>query len=189
MVWAERFTRYTRRIRPGGSGMEIFDFLAEHGIRYQRCDHPAVFTCEEAERLVPPLPGAKVKNLFVTDKKGLRHFLVMVGYDTSVDLKALGGLLGAGGLRMASGERLRARLGVTPGSVTALAVVNDRDGAVQVVVDVNIWEAEAVLCHPLVNTSTLVLLHEDFRRFLDVTGHPARVLSVPSRRTGENNGT
>jgi Ala-tRNA(Pro) deacylase len=169
--------------------MEIFDYLDRQGISYKRCDHPAVFTCEEAERIVPVLPGAKVKNLFVTDKKGRRHFLVMVGYDTAVDLKALGALLGAGGLRMASAERLQARLGVTPGSVTPLAVVNDSEGTVQVVVDNKIWEAQAVLCHPLVNTSTLVVPSDDFRRFLDVTGHPARVLSVPLRDTGENHGT
>jgi len=168
--------------------MEIFDFLDQQGIHYERCDHPAVFTCEEAERFVPPLPGAKVKNLFVTDKKGRRHFLVMVGYDTSVDLKALGGLLGAGGLRMASAKRLQARLGVTPGSVTPLALINDSDGAVQVVIDDKIWEAQAVLCHPLVNTSTLVVSSGDFRRFLDVTDHGARVLSVPARLTGENDG-
>jgi Ala-tRNA(Pro) deacylase len=90
---------------------------------------------------------------------------------------------------MASAKRLQARLGVTPGSVTPLAVVNDKEGAVQVVIDDKIWRARAVLCHPLVNTSTLVVPTEDFRRFLDVTDHPARVLSVPARLTGENDET
>ncbi|HDR14028.1 MAG TPA: hypothetical protein ENN79_00795, partial [Desulfobacteraceae bacterium] len=72
-------------------------------------------------------------------------------------------------------------------SVTVLAVVNDTERVVEIVVDEKIWEAQAVLCHPLVNTSTLVVPKEDFRRFLDVTGHPARVLSVPARLTGEKN--
>ena len=61
--------------------MDIFRFLEENGIAYERCDHPAVFTCEEAERVVPPMEGAKTKNLFVRDKKGRRHFLVVVGYE------------------------------------------------------------------------------------------------------------
>ena len=55
---------------------EFYQFLADHHIEYERHDHPAVYTVEEAERLVPPLPGAKSKNLFLRDKKGLHHFLV-----------------------------------------------------------------------------------------------------------------
>ncbi len=168
--------------------MEIFEYLDGNGINYQKCDHPAVFTCEEAERLVPALPGTKVKNLFITDKKGRSHFLVMVGYHTSVDLKTLSKMLGVGGLRMASAKRLKDRLGVTPGSVTVLAVVNDSDAAVNVVVDKKIWESNAILCHPLTNTSTLVVPREDFRRFLEISGHPATVLSIPARGTGEKNG-
>ena len=58
--------------------MDIFRFLEENGITYERCDHPAVFTCEEADRLVPPMEGAKTKNLFLRDKKGRRHFLAVV---------------------------------------------------------------------------------------------------------------
>mgnify|MGYP001070242727 CR=1 FL=1 len=69
--------------------MDIYAFLSEHEIEYERHDHPPVFTVEEALRLVPRLPAAKTKNLFVRDKKGRRHVLVVVGYDKTVDLKAL----------------------------------------------------------------------------------------------------
>src|SRR3989339_314573 len=65
-----------------GSGFpmaDLFGFLETHRIGYQRTDHPAVFTVEEARRLVPPLPAAKTKNLFLRNKKGTRHFLVVVG--------------------------------------------------------------------------------------------------------------
>lgn len=161
--------------------MEILDYLEKHFIRYQLHEHPAVFTCEEAGRLVPPLPAAKVKNLFVTDKKGSKHFLVMVGYGKIADLKALGALVGAGGLRMASARRLEEVLGITPGSVTVLAVINDREGAVQVVMDEEISRSGAIQCHPLVNTATLVVPMDDLRRFLDVSGHPPTVVEVPSR--------
>jgi len=93
-------------------------FLGTHGLAPARHEHPPVMTVEESERLVPPLPGAKTKNLFLRDKKGARHFLVSVPHDLAVDLNGLGALLGAGRLGFASPERLAKHLGVTPGSVS-----------------------------------------------------------------------
>ena len=160
---------------------DIYGFLAEHGIEYERCDHPPVFTCEEAERLVPPMTGAKTKNVFVRDKKGRRHFLVMVAYEKVVDLKALGALLGAGPLSLASPRRLEHHLGVDPGSVTILALINDAKKEVEVVFDQALWESPAFRCHPLVNTSTLAISKADIRRFLDLTGHKACILDIPGK--------
>jgi len=125
-------------------------FLAHHRIEAARHEHPPVMTVAESERLVPPLPGAKTKNLFLRDKKGARHFLVTVPYDLAVDLDALALLLGAGRLGFASADRLMKHLGVTPGSVSVLALVNDATKAVELVVDRRLWEAEAVHAHPLV---------------------------------------
>ncbi len=130
---------------------DIYAFLAEHGIPFERVDHPPVFTCEQAERLVPPLPGAETKNLLVRDRRGRRHFLVVVGYDKTVDLKALGDALGVSKLGMASPERLGRVLGIEPGSVSLLAVVNDAEGLVEVLLDEAVWRADALKCHPLVN--------------------------------------
>ena len=164
--------------------MDIYDFLRRHDIAYQRVDHPPVYTCEQARELVPPLPGMEVKNLFLRDKKGRRHFLVVVGYDKSVDLKALSGVIEAAGLTMASPERLERVLGLEPGSVTVLGVVNDSEREVEVVFDADVWEADAIRCHPLVNTTTLSIAREDIARLLDVTGHRHRVVQVPARGAG-----
>ena len=161
--------------------MDIYQFLADHDIEYERHDHPPVFTCEEALRLVPPLLAAKTKNLFLRDRKGRRHFLVAVGYEKAVDLKALASLLGVSKLGFASAERLERYLGVDPGSVSILGVVNDVNRAVEVIVDEDLWVAKAFQCHPLVNTSTLVISRDDLERFLEITGHRVRVLDVPSR--------
>jgi Ala-tRNA(Pro) deacylase len=161
--------------------LDIYEFLEENGIEYQRQDHPAVYTVEEGRRLVPPLPGAKTKNLFLRDRNGIRHFLVVVGYDKVVDLRALRGVLGVSKLGFASPERLQRYLGVDPGSVSILGVVHDTDGEVEVVMDENLWAAEALQCHPLVNTSTLVITRAGIQRFLDLTGHRVRVIDVPSR--------
>jgi Ala-tRNA(Pro) deacylase len=159
--------------------MDITTFLHEHGIAATRHEHEAVMTVEESERLVPKLPGAKTKNLFLRDKKGRRHFLVTVRHDLAVDLNALGEALGAGRLGFASPERLQLHLGVTPGSVSLLALMNDAKGAVEFVIDRALWGADAVQAHPLTNTATMVLAHADLVRFLHVASHAPRIIDVP----------
>jgi Ala-tRNA(Pro) deacylase len=161
--------------------MDIYQFLTTHGIEFERHDHPAVFTCEEAERLVPQLPAAKTKNLFVRDKKGRRHFLVVVGYEKVVDLKALSSVLGVTKLGLASPERLKKHLGVDPGAVTILGVANDSSKDVEVIMDEKLWDSEAFRCHPLVNTSTLVISKKNLKRFLEATGHRLHILNIPSK--------
>jgi len=161
--------------------INIYQFLAEHAIEYERHDHPPVFTCEEADRLVPPLPAAKTKNLFVRDRKGRQHFLVVVGYEKVVDLKALSSLLGVSKLSLASPERLKRYLGVDPGSVTILGVVNDSNKEVEIIVDEGLWDSKAFRCHPLVNTSTLVISRQNLQRFFDTTGHKPRILNIPGK--------
>lgn len=161
--------------------MQIYDYLDTHDIEYERHDHPPVFTCEDVNRLVPALPGRKTKNLFICDNKGKQHFLVTVPDEKSVDLKALGDSLTAKRLRFASAKRLQKHLKLEPGAVTILAAMNDTDQQVHVVVDQAVWEADALQCHPLVNTATLVITLDNVRKFLDATGHQATVLEVPAR--------
>jgi Ala-tRNA(Pro) deacylase len=157
------------------------EFLVRHRIEAFRQEHPPVMTVAESERLVPALPGAKTKNLFLRDKKGARHLLVTVPHNLSVDLDALGAQLGAGRLGFASADRLMKHLGITPGSVSLLALINDTAGAVEFVIDRRLWEAEAVHAHPLVNTATLVIRHAELERFLAATGHTPRVVLIPDR--------
>src|SRR5258706_5212033 len=139
--------------------MDVVQFLRGQGIAAPRHEHPAVMTVEESMRLVPKLPGVKTKNLFLRDKKGRRHFLVTVPHDVAVDLDALAEALGAGGVGFASAERLQKHLGLKPGSVSLLGLVNDSAHAVEFVLDRKLWEADAVHAHPLVNTATMVVPH------------------------------
>jgi len=159
--------------------MDLDAFLAQHGIGAPRHEHAAVMTVEESERLVPKLPGAKTKNLFLRDKKGARHFLVTVRHDLAVDLNVLRTALNAGRLGFASPERLQKHLGITPGSVSLLALINDQSGAVEFIIDRALWEADAVQAHPLVNTATMVLVHGDLERFVAATGHTPQVIDIP----------
>jgi Ala-tRNA(Pro) deacylase len=161
----------------------LHEFLSRHAIEAERHEHPAVMTVEESERLVPKLPGAKTKNLFLRDKKGARHLLVTVPHDLAVDLKELGAALGVDRLGFASPDRLLKYLGVTPGSVSLLGLVNDTGHAVEFVIDRRLWEAEAVHAHPLVNTATMVIPHAQLERFLAATGHSPRIVEIPGRNS------
>src|SRR5256886_13050060 len=163
-----RASRFRVSMRP--RLMDITTFLAHHGIAAQRFEHPPVMTVEESERLVPRLPGAKTKNLFLRDKKGARHFLVTVPHDSAVDLNALGVQLGAGRLGFASSERLMKHLGITPGSVSLLALVNDTAHAVEFVIDPALWDAPAVQAPPLVNDATMGVAPAELGRFFAASG-------------------
>ena len=158
---------------------DFYHFLAQNRIEYERHDHLPVYTVEEAGRLVPALPAAKTKNLFLRDKKGLRHFLVVVPADKRVDLKALPRVVGSNRLSFGSASRLKKYLGVEPGSVSLFAIFNDPGDAVELIVDESLWHSEAFQFHPLVNTSTLVISRENLKRLIAKTGHEAKILSVP----------
>ena len=158
---------------------DVYHFLAGHGIEYERHDHPAVYTVADVQRLVPPLPAAGTKNLFLRDKKGRRHFLVVVPALKRVNLKALGRGVGCGHLSFGSPQRLKKHLGVDPGSVTVLALINDAGHAVEVIFDQELWQEAAFQFHPLVNTSTLLITRDNLQRFFKATGHDVKILPVP----------
>jgi len=160
--------------------MDLYAFLAAHDIAFQRFDHDPVYTVDDVKRLIPDLPGAKVKNLFVRDNKGKRHFLVVVPDHLRVDLKALGPVLGCGRISMASSDRLERHLGILPGAVSLLALFNDRDThVVEPVIDQTLWVSTHFQFHPLINTGTLVIPKVGIESFLAATGHKPLIVPVP----------
>ena len=156
---------------------ELYHFLDEHGFIYQRIEHPPVFTCEQADQYRPDLPGVSTKNLFLRDKRR-RFYLVMTACEKKLDLKKLGQALHAPKLHFGSAESLAELLRLTPGSVTVLGLVNDENHQVELWIDDAIWGYEYFLCHPLVNTATLVLSKADLIRFFNLTGHALHFVSA-----------
>ncbi len=154
------------------SEQEFLKFLDDNGFQYQRVEHPAVFTCAEAELHRPKVPATSTKNLFLCDKKARRFFLVVTSCERTVKLDALAAQLGVNYLRFASEENLFHYLGVTRGAVTMMGLVNDTEHAVELWIDSEIWQGETFLSHPLVNTATLVLSKGELQRFFALTGHP-----------------
>jgi Ala-tRNA(Pro) deacylase len=168
------------------SEIALLEFLDKSGIRYARIEHPPVYTCQEAEQYRPETPGVDTKNLFLRSEaragKAYTFYLVMTACEKRLDLKALGQAMGGEKLHFASEEQLMEVLGLTPGSVTVLALVNDPGHRVTLLIDTAYWPAAAYLCHPLVNTATLVLEHADLLRFFDLTGHTPQVVVMPERK-------
>ena len=160
--------------------------LTAAGIGFHRLDHVAVFTVEESQGLRGTIPGLHSKNLFLKDKKG-RLFLVSARENARIDLKRLHEVVGASGrLSFCSAETLMDRLGVTPGSVTAFAVINDRTAAVTMVLDANLMTGEELNFHPLVNTATLRIARDDMLAFLRGTGHEPMIVDLPVPADGQN---
>jgi Ala-tRNA(Pro) deacylase len=157
---------------------DIDALLATLSITAERYDHAAVFTCEEAERAVPDTGAVHTKNLFLRDKRGRRHVLLVTTCAKSVNLRAFAAQANADNLSFASADRLSRYLGVSPGSVTLLGLANDSSRAVELYVDEEVWNAHRIHAHPLVNTATLVLTHGDVVQFLEHTGHSPRVIRI-----------
>ena len=156
----------------------VYEVLDELGISYARHEHPPVFTVEEAEKHWTQITGAHCKNLFLRNKKGNRHYLVILEASKVADLKSLNKLLGEDRLSFASAERLMKFLGLETGAVSAFGLINDTENHVQVVIDEDLKQAAAVNFHPNVNTATIGVSFPDFEKFLAWCGNPVRYLPL-----------
>jgi Ala-tRNA(Pro) deacylase len=156
----------------------VYAALDALGIRYERHEHPPVFNAEDASKYWDPLAGVQCKNLFLRNKKGDKHYLVVVGIDKRVDLKDLVKIVGDDRLSFGSPERLMAELGLTPGSVSPFGLINDDDGSVRVLIDQDLRGAERLLFHPNINTATVAVSWADLERFLATRRNTVRVVSL-----------
>lgn len=145
----------------------LLAWMAEHGVAQRTVDHPAVFRVDEGHELKAGMPGAHTKNLFLKDKKG-RLWLISARQDTVVDLKRAPKTIGSDRLSFGNEGLLYETLGLTPGSVTALGLINDTDRRVTFVFDKALWDADVVNFHPLTNTATTALAQADFRKILSL---------------------
>lgn len=156
--------------------LPILETLQRLGISYVRYEHPPVATVEEAQQYDDLHPGGHCKNLFLRDKKGTQHFLVILLSDTVVDLSILAKYLKCGRLSFASPDRLFRYLGLLPGAVGPFGVINDINHAVRVIIDKDLLSAETAGFHPNVNTATLVIKVADLQVFLNDRGNSIEVM-------------
>jgi Ala-tRNA(Pro) deacylase len=159
--------------------MFVDQFLDTHQLNVSRFKHAAANTCAEFKALVPSIGGTRNKNLFLQDKKGRRHFLVITHPEAEVDLVKLSEKLEAKKLGFASAARLKQFLDVEPGAVSVLALMRDLETKVELIIDKPIWQANSIQAHPLVNTETLIIENKELQRFLKITGHTPKIINIP----------
>jgi Ala-tRNA(Pro) deacylase len=157
---------------------DIYNVLDELGIEYEKHEHEAVFTVEEADRHRGRLTGGQTKNLFLRNKKGNRHYLLVAEAHKKVDLKRVRERIGERGLSFASPKRLKDHLDLEPGSVSPFGIIHDRDQKVVVLIDQDVLRHESLAFHPNVNTATIIIRTEDFRRFLEHCGNEVRIVRL-----------
>jgi len=155
---------------------KVYDVLEKLEISYNRYEHPPVFTVEQAEKHWKNIAGSHCKNLFLRNKKGNRHYLVILEHSKTADLKALANQLGEDKLSFASPERLERYLGLSTGAVSPFGLINDRTKEVEVVLDQDLKKAGQINFHPNVNTATLGISFNDFELFLTFCGNKLRLL-------------
>jgi Ala-tRNA(Pro) deacylase len=156
----------------------VYAALDALGIAYERYDHPPVFTGEDAAQHWAAIPGRGVKNLFLRNKKGNRHYLVILPIEKEADLRRFVKAIGDDRLSFGSPERLAEHLGLTPGSVSPFGLLNDPAHSVRVFVDVELRAADRLIFHPNLNAHSLTIAPADLDRFFASTGHTVRWLSL-----------
>ena len=149
------------------------------GIAHRTYEHEAVFTVEESVRLHVEIPGAHVKNLFLKDNGG-RFWLVTVPADKRVALKALPDAIGCKRVSFGNADDMNRLLGVTPGSVTPVAAINDTGGEVTVVIDAVLAAASLVNLHPLRNTASTALSGAGLLAALRHWNHEPIIADIPA---------
>lgn len=158
--------------------MNVQNFLKEHNIEFTLHEHPAVYTCEEAEKHCGNIPGIACKNLVLQDKKGLRYFLLVLPAKKQTDLKKFAGFVNVSKVTFASGEMLKEKLGLDPGSVSPFGLLNDEKKEVELYLNQEVANADIVSFHPNVNTATLALSQAMFRKFLQAIGCVPHVVEL-----------
>ena len=161
-----------------------YQLLDELGLEYYRCDHPDANadTMEACLAIDAILEATVCKNLFLCNRQQTQFYLLMMPGEKVFKTKELSGQLGCARLSFGSPEKMEEYLDITPGSVSVLGLMNDRENRVQLIVDEDVLKGEYLGCHPCINTSSLRIRVADvFERFLPAIDHDYSVVTL----TGE----
>ena len=148
----------------------LFETLDRLGIAHKTHEHEAVFTVEQSAEIKASLPGGHTKNLFLKDKSGALYLICALG-DTQIPVNKLHKHLECKRLSFGKPDLMMETLGVTPGSVTFFAVMNDEERRVQLVLDKALFAHDTINFHPLENTSTTAFKSSDMEAFAKAVNH------------------
>jgi len=156
----------------------VYDALDKLEIEYKIVNHKAVYTAEEANEVEYGISGQHCKNLFLRDRKGKKHFLVILDDQKQANLNNITNQINSTPLSFASEKRLDKYLGLKPGSVSPFGLINDENREVEVLIDKDLANVDTISFHPNVNTATIFLSYKDFLRFLEWRGNDFRYIEI-----------
>ena len=172
--------------RPEDNGQRLekeirtYDLLDSLGIEYERVDHEAAETmeaCADIDRILAP--AVICKNLFLCNTQKTKFYLLMIREDKKFKTKEISHQINSARLSFAPSEFMEQYLDITPGSVSVLGLMNDKENQVTLLVDEDILKEELFGCHPCINTSSLRLKTTDvFETFLQAVHHDYMVVKL-----------
>ena len=141
--------------------VRVYDFLDALGISYQRIDHEAAMTMEVCEEIDRVLDAVICKNLFLCNRQETNFYLLMIAGDKKFKTKDLSSQIGSARLSFGKPEYMEEFLDITPGSVSVLGLMNDKENKVQLLMDEDVIKQEYIGCHPCINTSSMRIKTKD----------------------------
>ena len=154
-----------------------YDLLDSLGISYQRIDHEAAMTMEACAEVDAALDACICKNLLLCNRQGTDFYLLLIPGAKTFKTKQLSAQIGSSRLSFASGERMEEMLDITPGSLSLLGLMNDKENRVQLLIDEDVLKEEYFGCHPCINTSSLKIKMSDVtQKLIPAMGHTPRVV-------------
>ena len=159
--------------------MRVYDLLDSLGVEYERIDHEPAMTMEICEQIDASLGALICKNLFLCNRQQTDFYLLMMPAEKPFKTKDLSAQIGSSRLSFANAEFMEQFLDITPGSVSVMGLMNDRDRRVRLLIDADVLSEEYVGCHPCINTSSLRLRTADLRdKIIPALAHEPTVVTL-----------
>ena len=159
--------------------MRVYDLLDGLNIEYERIDHEPAMTMEVCAEIDRMLDATICKNLFLCNRQETAFYLLMIPGDKPFKTKDISAQIGSSRLSFASAENMEKYLDITPGSVSVLGLMNDKDNAVRLLIDEDVLKGDFFGCHPCVNTSSLRIRTSDLtEKILSAVGHGYTVVHL-----------
>lgn len=159
--------------------VRVYDLLDELGIEYERIDHEEANTMEACEEIDRVLDAAICKNLFLCNRQKTQFYLLMILGEKKFKTKDITSQIGSARLSFAGAEDMEKYLDITPGSVSVMGLMNDKENQVQLLVDEDLLKDEYFGCHPCINTSSIRLKCKDvFEKFLPAVHHDMKLVKL-----------
>ena len=160
--------------------IRTYDFLDALGIQYQRIDHEVTMTMEACAEIDKTLDAPTCKNLLLCNRQNTAFYLLLIPGDKPLKTSVLSKEIGSSRLSFAKGEYMEEFLDITPGSLSVLGLMNDRDHRVKLLIDREVLEEEYFGCHPCMNTASLKFTTKDLQeKIIPAMGHEPTIVDLP----------